>query len=143
MDPSRDWGRPGRTVGKVMQAVEAAGTPAPVGGYVAGMAAEGRLLFISGQTPEGPYGQVATEPEQQLRQVWANLQAVLDGAGAQMQDLVQVRTYLSDRAHRDINSSVRQDVLGGHEPALTVVVCQLYEDDWVAEIEAVAVLADP
>ena len=98
------------------------------------------LRRASGQTPEGPDGEVAAEPEQQLRQVWANLRGVLEGAGARMQDLVQVRTYLADRVHREVNSSVRRDVLGSHEPALTVVVCDLYEDSWVAEVEAVAVL---
>lgn len=123
-----------------MRAVEAAGVPAPVGGYVAGMAVQGCLLFISGQTPEGPDGHVAAEPEAQLRQVWANLQAVLDGAGAQVQDLVQVRTYLADRAYREVNSRVRRAVLGAHEPTLTVVVCDLYDETWVAEIEAVALL---
>lgn len=62
-----------------------------MGGNVAGMAVDGRLLFISGQTPEGSDGHVATEPEAQLRQVWA-LRAVVDGASARLQDLVQVRT---------------------------------------------------
>ena len=124
-----------------MEAVEAAGAPAPAGGYVAGMAArEGGLLFISGQTPERPGGEVSSDAEEQLRQVWANLQAVLQGAGAQLSDLVHVRTYLADRSHREVNSLVRRAVLDGHEPALTVVVCELYEESWVAEIEAVAAL---
>lgn len=123
-----------------MRAVEAVGAPAPVGGYVAGMAVEGRLLFISGQTPEGLAGEVSLDAEEQLRQVWANLEAVLEGAGARLSDLVHVRTYLADRAHREANTRVRRDVLGEHEPALTVVVCGLYEESWVAEIEAVAAL---
>ena len=123
-----------------MRVVKAAGTPAPVGGYVSGMAVQGHLLFVSGQTPEGPDGQVSSDIDEQLRQVWANLQAVLHGAGATFSDLVHVRTYLADRAHREVNSRVRREVLAGHEPALTVVVCGLYEESWVAEIEAVAVL---
>lgn len=125
-----------------MHAVEAVGVPAPAGGYVPGMAVQGRLLFISGQTPEVPDGEVAADPEIQLRQIWANVRAVLVGAGAQLQDLAHVRTYLTDRAHREVNSRVRRDVLGRHEPALTVVICELYEASWIAEIEAVAVLPD-
>jgi len=31
-------------------------------------------------------------------------------------------------------------MLGEHAPALTVVVCQLFDEKWVAEIEAVAEL---
>jgi enamine deaminase RidA (YjgF/YER057c/UK114 family) len=104
------------------------------------MTVEGTLLFISGQTPTEPDGSVSADPEAQLRQVWANLRAVLDVSGAQLHDLVHVRTYLADRGYRDINSQVRQEVLGDHQPALTVVICDLYEDSWVAEVEAVAVL---
>jgi enamine deaminase RidA (YjgF/YER057c/UK114 family) len=53
-------------------------------------------------------------------------------------NLVKVTTYLSDRAHADINSSVRQEVLGDHRPALTVVICGIYDPAWMLEIEAVA-----
>ncbi len=96
------------------------------------------LLFISGQTPEAPGGAVLTEPAEQLRQIWANVTAVLEGAGAGVADLVHVRTYLADRSHREVNSDVRREVLGAHKPALTVVICELFELGWVAEIEALA-----
>jgi 2-iminobutanoate/2-iminopropanoate deaminase len=60
------------------------------------------------------------------------------GGQPSVADLVHVRTYLADRSHREVNSHVRRDVLGAHEPALTVVMCDLFEPGWVAEIEAVA-----
>jgi hypothetical protein len=44
----------------------------------------------------------------------------------------------SDRSHREANTKVRREVLGTHEPALTVVVCDLFEPGWVAEVEGVA-----
>lgn len=123
-----------------VRAVNAQGTATPAGGYVAGMMATGSLLFVSGQTPEGPDGASSADPEEQLRQVWRNLSAVLAGAGVGLDALVHVRTYLAAREHRELNSRVRREVLSGHEPALTVVVCQLYDEQWVAEIEAVAEL---
>jgi 2-iminobutanoate/2-iminopropanoate deaminase len=121
-----------------MRTINPSGSAAPVGGYSHGVAAGGELLFISGQTPEGVDGSVSAEPEQQLRQVWANVKAVLTAAGVQVSDLVHVRTYLADRSQREVNAKVRREMLGAHEPALTVVVCELFEPDWVAEIEAVA-----
>ena len=121
-----------------MRTINPSGSAAPVGGYSHGVAAGGELLFISGQTPEGVDGSVSAGPEQQLRQVWANVKAVLTAAGVQVSDLVHVRTYLADRSHREVNAKVRREILGAHEPALTVVVCELFEPDWVAEIEAVA-----
>lgn len=129
-----------------MQVIEPPGGPTSVGGYSPGIrldpSMDGALLFVSGQTPERPDGGVSEDAEGQLRQVWANLSRVLSKAGADLQSLVQVRTYLSDRRFREVNSRVRQDVLGSHAPALTVVICELYESGWVAEIEAVAVVPD-
>jgi 2-iminobutanoate/2-iminopropanoate deaminase len=114
------------------------GSAPPVGGYSHGVATGDALLFISGQTPEDAGGAVSPEPAEQLRQVWANVKAVLEAAGAGIVDLVHVRTYLADRSHRGVNTEVRREVLGSHEPALTVVICELFEPGWVAEIEAVA-----
>jgi 2-iminobutanoate/2-iminopropanoate deaminase len=81
---------------------------------------------------------LSQEPVEQLRQIWANLKAVFEAAGVGISDLVHVRTYLADRSHRGVNTEVRREVLGSHEPALTVVICELFEPGWVAEIEAVA-----
>jgi enamine deaminase RidA (YjgF/YER057c/UK114 family) len=111
---------------------------ATVGGYSHAVVASGDFMFISGQTPEAPDGTTASDPEQQLRQVWANVEAVLQAADLALHDLAFVRTYLSDRRHREVNSTVRREVLGEHSPALTVVICELYEREWVAEVEAIA-----
>jgi 2-iminobutanoate/2-iminopropanoate deaminase len=121
-----------------MRTINPSGSAAPVGGYSHGLVTGDELLFISGQTPEASDGSVSPEPEQQMRQIWANVKAVLAAAGADVSDLVHVRTYLADRSHREINATVRREVLGAHAPALTVVVCDLFEPGWVAEIEAVA-----
>jgi enamine deaminase RidA (YjgF/YER057c/UK114 family) len=104
------------------------------------MAATGSFLFVSGQTPEGPHGLSSPDAEEQLRQIWRNISAVLAGAALGLDAIVHVRTFLASREHRELNSSVRQQFLGRHEPALTVVICQLYEAEWVAEIEVVAQL---
>jgi enamine deaminase RidA (YjgF/YER057c/UK114 family) len=109
----------------------------PVGGYYHGVLAQ-PFLFVSGQTPERPDGTISPDPEQQLRQIWTNIAAVLAAADMELQHLVHVRTYLADRGLREVNTAVRRDVLGDHRPALTVVICELFEPTWVAEIEAVA-----
>ncbi len=111
-----------------------------MGGYVAGIAATGGFLFVSGQTPEGPDGTSSGDPEEQFRQIWRNVSAVLAGAGVGVDALVRVRTFLASRDHRELNSRVRREVLALHEPALTVVICQLYDEGWITEIEAVAQL---
>jgi enamine deaminase RidA (YjgF/YER057c/UK114 family) len=121
-----------------MRAVTPSSAPQPIGGYSHGVAVSGELLFISGQTPEARDSTVAADATEQIRQVWANVEAVLAAAGAGLHDLVHVRTYLARRDLRELNSRVRQEVLGDHAPALTVVLCELYDPTWVVEIEAVA-----
>jgi 2-iminobutanoate/2-iminopropanoate deaminase len=110
-------------------------------GYTHGVEVEGRLLFISGQVPRRPdEGPVATEPADQLRQIWANIENVLRTAGATLEDLVHVRVYLADRKYKQVFSEVRNEVLGERRPGVTVVICGIWDEAWVAEIEAVAEL---
>jgi hypothetical protein len=50
-----------------------------------------------------------------------------------------VTTYLADRRYREANSRIRHELLGDHRPALTIIICDIYSEDWLLEIEAVAV----
>ncbi len=112
-------------------------------GYTHGVETEGRLLFISGQTPKRPDGgPVARDPEGQLRQIWANIENVLHTAGAELANLLHVRVFLADRSHKQVFSKVRGEVLGDLRPGVTVVICGIWDESWVAEIEAVAELPE-
>ena len=97
-----------------------------------------RLLFLSGQIPETPEGQVPGDFEGQCRQVWRNLERQLAAAGMDWRNLVKVTTFLSDRRWREDNRRIRIEVLGDHAPALTVIITGIYDEAWLLEIEAVA-----
>ena len=97
-----------------------------------------RTLYISGQIPTAPDGTVPESFEAQCRQVWANLDQVLAEAGMSRRDLVKVTTFLGDRRYREENSRIRRELLGGHLPALTVVIAEIYDPAWLLEIEAIA-----
>ncbi len=75
----------------------------------------------------------------QARQAWANLETQLRAADMGLDNIVKHTTFLSDRAHRAENSLVRKEVLGEREPALTVIVCDIFDESWLLEIEAIAV----
>ena len=110
-------------------------------GYSHAVEATGRLLFISGQTPKVPDGgPVAEKPIDQIRQTLNNLVNVLRAAGAGVEDLVSVRCYLASRDHRAAFRDARAEILGDHRPSLTVVVCDIWDEAWACEIEAVAEL---
>jgi 2-iminobutanoate/2-iminopropanoate deaminase len=43
-----------------------------------------------------------------------------------VEHIVKHTTYLSGREHRAANSKVRQEVLGGLSPALTVIIADIF-----------------
>jgi 2-iminobutanoate/2-iminopropanoate deaminase len=45
---------------------------------------------------------------------------------------------LSDRQYCEANSRIWREVLGGHRPALTIIIAGIYDEVWLLEIEAVA-----
>ena len=98
-----------------------------------------RTLYISGQVPISPDGTVPDDFRDQARQAWANVEAQLRAANMGLDNIVKHTTFLADRAYRAENSLVRKEVLGQREPALTVIVCDIFDENWLLEIEAIAV----
>lgn len=120
-------------------AIDPASVPATSGGYSQALRIEGAstLLVISGQIPVSVDGSVPFTFDAQCRLVWAHLLAVVEEAGLAVQNIAKVTTFLSDRRYTESNSAIRRDVLGPHEPALTVVITRLYDPAWLLEIEAI------
>ncbi len=117
--------------------------PAPRSSYTQALEVRdaGRTLFIGGQIPETRDRAVPAGPEEQCRQVWRNIVSCLESARLNVTDLVQVRVYLSDRSLLAINTAVRNEFLGDHRPAMTIVIAALVDPRWLLEIDAVAVAA--
>ncbi|MET7468310.1 RidA family protein [Micromonospora sp. NPDC005686] len=97
-----------------------------------------RLLFITGQAPLTADEAVPEGFEAQCRLVWSNVLAVLHEAGMTVENLVKVTTYLADRSDREVNSKIRQEMLGGHRPALGIIITGCWDESWLLEIEAIA-----
>ena len=56
------------------------------------------------------------------RLVWRNVSAQLGAAGMTVANLVKVTIFLSSREFATGNREIRQEVLGAHSPALTVII---------------------
>lgn len=97
-----------------------------------------RWLYLSGQIPVAPDGSLAADFAGQCRQVWANVETQLHAAGMTLDNLVKVTTFLASRDHALENRQVRLEVLAGRQPALTVIVTGIFDENWLVEIEAVA-----
>jgi 2-iminobutanoate/2-iminopropanoate deaminase len=117
-----------------------ASVPAPVGNYALalGVPAGKRLVFVSGQVPEELSGSIPAAFDDQCRLVWAHVRACLEAAGLTLQHIVKVNTYLTRREDADSNSVIRREILGAHQPALTVLVVETLDPRWLLELEVVA-----
>ena len=102
-----------------------------------------RWLYISGQVGVRPDGTLAEGIEEQGRQAWANLIAILEDANMTAADLVRINAYITDSAFIVPLREVRNPFLGSHEPASTLaIVAGLASPDWLFEVEAVAARVD-
>lgn len=98
-----------------------------------------QLLFISGQIPVTRDGLTPTDFRSQCELVWEHIRAQLHAANMTIHNLVKVTTFLSSRKYAAENSEIRQQVLGSHTLALTVIITGIYDENWLLEIEAIAV----
>jgi len=122
-------------------AVHTDAAPAPSGGYSQGIVAGG-FLHLAGQGPFDAAGNLvgAGSIEAQVRQVFANLDAVARAAGASLSDAVRVGAYLSDLAHFDAFDAVYRELFADPLPARTTIQTDILEFD--VEADAVIWLGD-
>jgi enamine deaminase RidA (YjgF/YER057c/UK114 family) len=117
-------------------------------GYANGMAARGRMIFISGQVGWDAQGRFTSDAlAGQVKQALSNIARVLEEGGAEPRHLVRLTWYVLSRDAylrevRDIGAAYRE-VLGKHFPTMSVVeVRGLVEQQALVEIEATAVIPD-
>ena len=97
-----------------------------------------RLLFVSGQIPVAQSGEVPDNFYDQSNLAWTNVIAQLEQAGMTLDNLVKVTVYLSDRKYIADYRRSRDEVLGGRSVGLTTMICDIFDQDWLLEIEAIA-----
>lgn len=96
-----------------------------------------RLLFVSGQVPEAD-GVVPPDYRSQYLLAWRNVERQLKAAGMTFDNLVKATIFLSDRSLIAQSEGLRKQVLGDRNPAITIILCGIYHEAWLLEIEAVA-----
>lgn len=121
------------------------GWPVPKG-YANGIAAEGRLVFVSGQVGWDSDGRFAEGGlVAQFRQTLENTIAVLREAGARPEHVVRMTWYITDRDGYAANlkgiGAAYREIMGRNFPAMAVVqVTALIEPAAMVEIETTAVV---
>ncbi len=101
----------------------------------------GELLFVSGCIAVDGQGSLVGGDDvvAQTRQVFANLGAILQAAGASFADVAKVTVFLTDIDDRARINPVREEFFGTTRPASTLVeVSKLVVPGAKVEIELVA-----
>ena len=102
----------------------------------------GETLYVSGQIAQDADGQIVGvgDMDAQARQVFANIEAVLAEAGATLEDVVKITTYITDMSAYAAFSEVRAEMFPNAGMAsATVAGAVLVSDDFMVEVEAIAV----
>ncbi len=129
------------------QILQPPGWPAPKG-YVNGIAAGGRLVFLAGLVGWDAEGEFRSDcMAEQTRQVLQNVVAVLAEAGAGPEHVVRMTWYITDKLeyHAKLKAigDAYREMMGKHYPAMAMVqVAALMEDRAKVEIEATAVIPE-
>ena len=129
--------------------VEPEGVAPPAGKYSHAIRVRGgEMLFIAGQIATDVDGNLvgAGDAAAQTRQIFANIDNVLKGAGGSFADVVEFTYYLAGRAtvqpFLEARSEVFDEVFptGKYPTATLLVVDGLVREDLLLEISALAVL---
>jgi 2-iminobutanoate/2-iminopropanoate deaminase len=124
-----------------MQLISTTNAPSPAGHYSQAVVHAG-LVFVSGQLPVDP----ATRElftgaiEEQTRRTLANVAAVLEAAGSDLQHILKATVYVSDIALWGKVDQVYAEVFGEHRPARAVVPTRDLHGGAEIEVECVAAL---
>lgn len=121
-----------------MRKVETNKAPAAIGPYSQGIVID-NLFFSSGQialTPEGEM--VENNLEKQTHQVFANLKAVLEAAGASLETVIKTTVYLKDMNDFPAMNDIYATYFSEHKPARSCVQAARLPKDSLIEIEVIA-----
>jgi enamine deaminase RidA (YjgF/YER057c/UK114 family) len=127
-------------MGRMIQPAE---LPEPEGrvyslGYVAG-----NTVWVAGQCAVDEKGQPMGlgDPRAQAECIFRRIEAILREAGAKIEDICFIRTYLTDMRYQPTVREVRKQFFGEHRPASTSVqVVALARPEYLMEIEVVATI---
>lgn len=122
-------------------AVSTAAAPAAIGPYSQAIKA-GQLLFLSGQIPLDPAtgALVPGGIDAQTRQVFANIAAILQAAGASFDHVVSATVYVADMNDFAKVNEIYATYFSAPAPARATVQVARLPKDALVEIQVVAAI---
>lgn len=121
-----------------MKIIKTEKIPAPKGHY-SPVIEHNKILYISGQIPTDPVtGIVPVAIEEQTKLVFSKIELLLRESGSSMNQVLQVRIFLSDMDLWDTVNKLYAGIFGDHKPARCVVPAGKLHFGSLLEVEAVA-----
>ena len=107
------------------------------------VAKAGNTLYIAGQVAKDKEGNLIGKGdfETQVRQVYTNLQNILNESGGSLQNIVKMTSFLTHYSYIETFRSVRNEFFPDPQPPNTLLFVEsLALPEFLVEIEAIAVL---
>lgn len=123
-----------------MEFIKTSKAPAAIGPYAQAVKI-GDMLYTSGQIPLTADGQlVEGSIEDQTKQVFRNVKAILEEAGAATDQVVKVTVFLTDLGNFEQVNELYAEFFQGHTPARSCIEVSKLPKGAQIEIELVASL---
>lgn len=124
----------------MMEFIETKKAPAAIGPYAQAVKV-GNWLYTSGQIPLTPEGELVNGGiEAQTKQVLKNIQAVLDEAGARVDQVVKATIFLTDLGNFSLVNELYAEFFQSHTPARSCVEVSALPKGVQIEIELIVSL---
>jgi len=113
--------------------------PKPLGAYSQGVVAGG-FIFVSGQLAIDPKTGKLVEKEikKQTRQVFKNIEQILEAGNSGLQDIVKVSVFLLNLDDFKEMNEVFQEIFPDNLPARTTTTVKTFPPGVLIEIDAIA-----
>jgi 2-iminobutanoate/2-iminopropanoate deaminase len=124
-----------------MQIIQTPNAPAAIGPYAQGVVV-GKMLYTSGQIALRPDGSLEDgDIVAQTKQVMANLTAIIQQAGGQLNKVVKTTVFLKNLDDFVAMNGIYGEAFGTHTPARSTVQVAKLPRDVLVEIEAIVDLS--
>lgn len=123
-----------------MQTVFTKDAPAAIGPYSQGIIVN-NMFYSSGQIPLTAQGElIEGDVREQTHQVFKNLAAVLEAAGASFDSVVKATVFIKDMNDFAAINEVYGEYFSAHKPARSCVEVARLPKDVLVEIEVIALV---
>jgi 2-iminobutanoate/2-iminopropanoate deaminase len=123
-----------------MKIIQTQNAPAAIGPYSQGIVVN-NVFYSSGQIPLTAEGQMVTgDIKDQTHQVFKNLKAVLETAGASFETVVKTTVFIKNMDQFSDVNEVYGQYFNNHKPARSTVEVARLPKDALIEIEVIALV---